>query len=91
VNRFNLLFDLTPLGINKANAAAKKIYSFENSIYIQSIDKINLVNIYNMLGQEVESIRQPVSNIFQLHQTSGYYTVRIITDTCVYSQKIYLN
>jgi len=90
VNRFKLLFDLAPTGINKVNENTTHVYSFENSIYIQSNEKVKSVSVYNMLGQEVENIQQNVSNVYTLHQPSGYYTVRVITDSNVSSQKVYI-
>lgn len=90
VKRFTLYFDLDVTGINNASAEVGNIYSFENNIYIKTTDKINLVSVYNMLGQEVETIKNAVSNVLSIHQKSGYYTVRVITENNVYSQKVYI-
>ncbi|MFZ4399881.1 MAG: T9SS type A sorting domain-containing protein [Bacteroidales bacterium] len=89
VNRFNVLFDLSPNGINKVNATNNSIFSFENSIYFTSKD-VKSVSVYNMLGQEVLNIQQPTSNLVTINQASGYYTVRVITNSNVYSQKVYI-
>jgi hypothetical protein len=93
VNRFKLYFDLTPNAVNTiaSNANAdNNIYSFDNSIYIKSLDKINAISVYNMLGQEILKLQHPTSNVLTLNQKSGYYTVRVICSTNVYSQKVYL-
>ncbi|NVN96078.1 MAG: T9SS type A sorting domain-containing protein [Bacteroidetes bacterium] len=90
VNRFKVLFDLSVVGINNVNAVANTIYSFENSIYIKTTEKVKSVSVFNMLGQEVENIQQPTSNVLTINQTSGYYTVRVITEANVYSQKVYI-
>ncbi len=87
VDRFEVIFDLA-LGINNANAVVNNIYSFENSIYIKTTDKVKSINVYNMLGQRVENIQQPASNALIFNQESGYYTVRVVTDATVYSQKV---
>jgi hypothetical protein len=88
-NRFKILFDLA-VGINNVNAVNNNIYSFENSIYIKTNDQVNSVSVYNMLGQEVANFQQPTSNVLTINQTSGYYTVRVITANNVYSQKVYI-
>ncbi|MCP4178353.1 MAG: T9SS type A sorting domain-containing protein [bacterium] len=90
VNRFKVEFALA-VGINNVDAATKNIFSFGNKIYINKItDKIKSISVYNMLGQRVENIQQPSSNEFTLNQESGYYTVRVVTDATVYSQKVYI-
>ena len=89
VNRFKIVFDLV-VGINNVNAVANAVYSFDNSIYIKTTEKVKSVSVFNMLGQEVENIQQPTSNVLTLHQATGYYTVRVITEANVYSQKVYI-
>jgi len=89
INRFKVVFDLV-VGINDMNAVANIVYSFDNSIYIKTTEKVKSVSVFNMLGQEVENIQQPTSNVLTLNQATGYYTVRVITEANVYSQKVYI-
>jgi hypothetical protein len=89
INRFKVVFDLV-VGINDMNAVANTVYSFDNSIYIKTTEKVKSVSVFNMLGQEVANIQQPTSNVLTLNQATGYYTVRVITEANVYSQKVYI-
>ncbi len=90
IHRFNILFDFAPLAIKSNSSETNTIYSFENNIYIKSADAISSVSVYNMLGQLMENIQHPTSNVISIHQATGYYTVKVITLNSVYSQKVYI-
>ncbi|MCX6231016.1 MAG: hypothetical protein NTZ33_05685 [Bacteroidetes bacterium] len=90
-DRFQLIFALAPLNINNQHINNTNIYTYNNQLYINSNEKLKQVLVYNMLGQEMLNVQHPVSTIIPFYPKTGYYTVRVVTDNNVYSQKVYIN
>jgi hypothetical protein len=93
--RFSLYFtDI--LGIHTINHNNFKVYSYNNSIFIQNNDPegaTGIILVYDMIGRQMmqqelynEAITRINSNL-----NKGIYIVSIKTDKGVYNQKVYIN
>jgi hypothetical protein len=95
-DRFVLHFNITASYINPGTVMPNdiNIYTYNNVIYIANIlDDNAMVTIYNMLGQEILS--QRLANItlnkVNTNLATGQYIVRVIGNTKVASQKVFVN
>jgi hypothetical protein len=87
--RFNLIFSLSPLSIPKQNASNATIYIYNNVLYINTPENIKQLIVYNVLGEQVESINnQNLTSISLNGLPKAYYIVKVITDKNVYSEKV---
>lgn len=71
------------------------IYSYQNTVYVQSLfqqDISGSVMIYNMMGQEIlnNKLENTSLNKFRLHSGSGYFIVKVISESGVSSQKVFI-
>ncbi len=89
-NRFQLVFAFSPLGIGNQHINAASIYAYDNTIYINSMENIQQITVYNTLGQLVKTIAPAgMQTSFSLNgMPVAYYIVRVITDKNVYSEKV---
>ncbi len=88
VNRFKLHFGIA-LGIDDTQTAASNtIYSYDNSIYINTTEKVKSINVYNLLGQEIINTQAANGNLTILNAPNGYFIVKVVTDKNVYSEKV---
>ena len=89
-NRFVVYFNYNPNSTIEPQSTNTSIYSYDKNIYVQSIEKIKSISIFNLLGQEIykienvniDQIKIPVSLV------NTCYIVRVVTDRKVYSEKI---
>ena len=92
-NRFQLIFALSPLEISKDINDNTRIYSYDNSININSKEDIKQISIYNIMGQLIRTIENPdkIVTIKMNTCAAAYYIIRVVCNNNVYSKKIYLN
>ena len=93
--RFSLLFS-DVLGINNLDNNAFKVYSFDNSIYIQNNDlksATGTVWVYDMIGKQMiqEKLSSDAITRINTNLNTGFYIVSVKTDKGVYNQKVYIN
>jgi len=95
-NRFLLHFNNPSIGIVEKNIDhAIQIYSYEDHLYIKSLDGNPLkgfILMYDLLGNEVfyHQMDNTMLNHFTPNVMEGYYFVRIVTDAGAYNRKVYL-
>jgi len=92
--RFNLYFSDVLYGINKLDASAFNVYSFDKSIFIQNNDLKNAsgsVMVYDMIGKQMieENVSGATTRI-NTNLNTGFYIVSVKTDNGVYTQKVYI-
>jgi hypothetical protein len=95
-NRFLLHFYNPSFGIGEQTVEkAVQIYSFEDHLYIKSLDGTLLkgnVTVYDLLGKEI--FHHPLSNAtlnrFTPGVRDGYYFVRVVTGEGTYNGKVFL-
>ena len=89
-DRFQLIFAYAPLGISNNSAQNTGIYSYENTIFVNSSEHIQSIAIYNALGQLIKSFANASAKmeIDMKGQAMGYYIVRVVTDKNAYSEKL---
>ncbi|MFZ4399455.1 MAG: cohesin domain-containing protein [Bacteroidales bacterium] len=92
-NRFQLLFASAPMQISDNNNENTSIYIFDNSIYINSDDKLQHIEIYNILGEIVKTLESTNGKIIiNMHAyASAYYIVKLQTSKNVFTQKVFIN
>jgi hypothetical protein len=71
------------------------IYSYENTVYVQNTyqqDIAGSVTVYNIMGQEILSreLGNTPLNKFTVDGGSGYYIVKVISGSGVYSEKVFI-
>ena len=91
-NRFQLLFAASPLSISNNVKQITSIYVFDNSIYINSNETVQQINIYNTLGQLIKTVDKSNNNtvISMKEYAAAYYIVRVVTIKNVYSEKVFV-
>jgi len=93
-NRFVLHFS-NPLGINDQHANGVQVYTFESSLYIKNLSNQSLKNVfvYDLLGKAVFSsaLNQNPLQKFVTTLNQGYYVVKVVSETGVTTQKVYIN
>jgi len=89
-NRFQLIFAMSALGISNNVIENTSIYSYDNSIYVNSNETIQQIAIYNTLGQLIKTIENKNGSIVvdMNGNPSAYYIVRVVTSKNVYSEKV---
>ena len=89
-DRFQLIFALSPLSISNNVKENTNIYSYDNTIYVNSNENIKQIDVYNTLGQLIKSFENKSGSIVvnMNGNVEGYYIVKVITNTNVYSQKV---
>jgi len=90
VNRFQLIFVISPSNTSVYTVQNTKIYTFANNININSNENVKLICIYNIMGELIKTIENTNNSLqFNLFEnTPGYYIVKVITAKNVYSEKI---
>jgi trimeric autotransporter adhesin len=95
-NRFVLHFYNPSFGIGEQTIdKAVQIYSFEDHLYIKSLDGNLLkgkVTVYDLLGKEIfhHPLSNSVLNRFTPGVKAGYYFVRVVTGDGTYNGKVFL-
>jgi hypothetical protein len=97
-DRFMLHFGVASGGdpfIAAGDDEAFYIYSWLNTVYVQSMlqqDISGSVMVYSMMGQEIlnNKLENTSLNKFRLYGGSGYYVVKVLSDSGVYSQKVFI-
>jgi len=89
-DRFQLIFALSPLSISNNVKENTNIYSYDNTIYINSNESIKQIDVYNTLGQLIKTFENKSGSVVvnMNGNSEGYYIVKVITNTNVYSQKV---
>lgn len=89
-DRFQLIFALSPLSISNNVKENTNIYSYDNTIYVNSNENIKQIDVYNTLGQLIKTFENKSGSIVvnMNGNVEGYYIVKVITNTNVYSQKV---
>jgi len=92
-NRFQLLFAASTLSISNTVLQNTSIYTFDNSIYINSDETVQQINIYNTLGQLIKTIGNinGKSIVNMKNYAASYYIVRVVTTKNGYSEKVFVN
>jgi hypothetical protein len=93
--RFSLYFS-DVLGVNNMDNTAFKVYSYDNSIYIQNNELKNAngtVLVYDMIGKQMmqEKLGSDAITRINTNLNTGFYIVSVKTDKGVYNQKVYIN
>jgi hypothetical protein len=90
--RFQILFAFSPLNISNQLVNNSNIYTFENTVYINSNETINQILVFNALGQLIKEINKTDNvNSFSMNGfPTAYYIVKVITDKSVSSEKIFV-
>jgi len=93
-NRFVLHFS-GPTGINDQHANGVQVYSYESSLYIKNLSNQSLKNVfvYDLLGKDVfhSALNQSPLQKFVLGINPGYYVVKVVSESGVTTQKVYIN
>lgn len=90
--RFNLHFSYIALGIDNLQNKNANIYSSNNTIYVNSSEKINDISVYNMLGQLIVNKAGNLNamNTITVQAANAYYIVKVTTVNGVYTEKVYV-
>jgi len=91
-SRFLLHFSIIT-GVGQVDNTGLNIYSFDESVYINCESPFSgKVEIFDMIGQVI--INQDVENIafrkINLNCETGYYLVKVTTDSSVFTQKVFI-
>ncbi|MFZ4740666.1 MAG: T9SS type A sorting domain-containing protein [Bacteroidales bacterium] len=92
INRFQLIFKLSPLKVSNNIILNTNIYSNDNLIYINSNESIKQICIYNTLGQLIKKLENSNNEVVinMNKNTSGYYIVKVVSNNNVYSNKVFI-
>jgi len=96
-HRFNLHFSNWPYGVQDQQPDHKiRIYSFEKSIYVKNDSGISLEGhllIYDALGRCLVQYKLNGSEInrFSPDLIRGYYIVKVLANSTVHTQKVFIN
>ena len=90
-NRFQLLFESPQLGILNNLTENTSIYSYNNTIYVNSNETIKEIAIYNTLGQLIKILENRNGKVNFTMDASTIYLVRVITSKSVVSKKVFVN
>ena len=89
---FNASFLPNFIGENETKLI--NIYAANNNVHIinDSNEDIQEIAVYNIMGQEVTRTRLPAQQNYKLGLSvpTGYYIVRVRTDTKMYSEKVFI-
>ena len=90
-NRFVLHF-ATASGINEPNAGNISIYANENTIYVNTTEKVKEISVYNMLGQVITSVSGSAKSLqtISMDNASGNYVVKVTTEKGVKTEKVFV-
>ena len=90
IQRFVVYFNSSPNSTIEPQTSNTNIYSYDNAIYVQSVDKIKSINVFNMLGQVIYRTESCNNNQIKIPMSivDACYIVRVITDKKVYSEKV---
>ncbi|MFZ4401856.1 MAG: T9SS type A sorting domain-containing protein [Bacteroidales bacterium] len=91
-DRFELIFALSPLGVSNNVIENTSVYSYDNTIYVNSNENIKQIAIYNTLGQLIKLIENK-SGLISVNMNgnpSAYYIVRVVSDKNTYSEKVFV-
>jgi len=88
-NRFVLHF-ATSVGVNETGKTNTGIYAYDNNIYVNGAEQISQIAVYNTLGQLIKTLNNVngLQKISMNGNATGYYIVKVITDSKVYSEKV---
>jgi hypothetical protein len=94
--RFTLYFTDVLYGINNLSDNTFKVYSYDNSIYIQNNDQksaTGTVMVYDMIGKDMMQVKLNGDAITRINTNlnTGFYIVSVKTDKGVYNQRVYIN
>ena len=94
--RFGLYFTDVLYGINPLNDNTFKVYSNDNSIYIQNNDLKNTsgtVLVYDMIGKQIlqENLNSGAITKINTNLNKGFYIVSVKTNNGAFNQKVYIN
>ncbi|MFZ4400375.1 MAG: metallophosphoesterase, partial [Bacteroidales bacterium] len=92
-NRFVIHFMMLPNSIKETNNTSNtSIYSYENTVYVNSAEVIKTIEVYNMLGQLIKSKvgNNNKINSLNLEHSTAYYLVKVITDKAIYTKKVFI-
>ena len=93
-NRFKVHFGAPNGIINNNGNGGINIYSNNNTVYInnQGTEKIKDIVVYDLLGKEL--LRKQASNstvnTLDMQFASAYYMIKVITNSNVYTKKVYV-
>lgn len=96
-HRFNLHFSNFPFGIpGTANDNTFQIYSYEQTIYVKSTTGLNKdarIYVYDALGRTLyQSAFSVISlNKFDLNLSHGNYIIKVLANSGVYTQKVFID
>jgi len=90
--RFLIHFALNQNSIKTYDAASILIYSWDGNIYINTMENIREINIYNILGQQIINLSGNKNTIHRIQITdkSSYFIVKVVTDNNVYNKKLFV-
>jgi PKD repeat protein len=93
-NRFLLHFEKDMVDANAASGPNINIYAFDKRVYIhlpQNADQA-IVNIFNMMGQNVQSQNISGQNVNHIgvRSPSGFYLITVQTSDQYYSKKVFI-
>jgi hypothetical protein len=92
-HRFNLHFKSSSLEPDDDGLQAVRIYSSEQTVYIQTPDNIPAeVTIFDIMGREVAREQTNGDTIFKINLTtkSGYYLVQVKTNDQFITKKVFI-
>lgn len=89
-NRFTILFSST-VGIDENNANGIHIFAQHKDVIIvnPANEIIREINIFNALGQVIA--KAGTENRISLNVESGYYFVKVVTESKSYTQKVFIH
>ncbi|MEI6696450.1 MAG: M6 family metalloprotease domain-containing protein [Bacteroidota bacterium] len=91
-NRFQLLFASTPLNILSEPHQNSKIYAYNNIIYVNTMENIRKISIFNTLGQFIKTAEN-MNGKFEINlngNANGYYIVKVVTEKNIYAEKVFI-
>jgi hypothetical protein len=89
---FNVHFKNEDFDVDAANLNEISIFSFENTVFVRSPSNIEIISVYNTLGQLVhqELPDNPNSTNFDLNINSGIYIIRVNSTDESASEKVFI-
>jgi hypothetical protein len=92
-HRFNLHLKDGAIGFGENGQSQLNIYSFNDHVYIRTAElEASEVVIYDIMGQEVlrELTSGTANNSFRITNGTGYYVVKLQTNSQVITEKVFI-
>lgn len=92
-HRFNLHFKDSWYGVRIIDLTGVNIYAFEKTVYVHMQNsETGMISIFDIMGQEINRVALNNETLVKIPviTESGYYLVKVESDSCIYTQKVFI-